>query len=76
MADQRLSGTVKTLDAVSGQGVVLRDDGEGELYLDVFALNRGDEFRIRPGTRVEFALLAHTTGPRAEAVTVLTTSDT
>lgn len=71
MADERLTGTVKSYDAIEGQGVIARDDGEGELFLDVFGLNPGAELAIKEGVRVEFRVLRHTTGPRAEEVTVL-----
>ena len=71
MADQHLTGKVKSYDPIKGQGVIIRDDGQGELFVDVFGLNPGEELKIRPGLRVRFRLLAHTTGPRAEDVTVL-----
>ncbi|MCH8877738.1 MAG: cold shock domain-containing protein [Chloroflexi bacterium] len=71
MADQRLTGTVKSFDAFEGQGVIVRDDGGGELFLDVFGMDPGTELKIQEGVRVEFRVLAHTTGLRAEEVTVL-----
>lgn len=71
MPDERLTGTVQSFDAIEGQGVIVRDDGGGELFLDVFGMSPGAELQIQEGVRVEFRVLSHTTGPRAEEVTVL-----
>jgi cold shock CspA family protein len=43
MADQRLTGKVKSYDPIKGQGVIVRDDAQGELFVDVFGLNPGEE---------------------------------
>jgi cold shock CspA family protein len=71
MSAGRITGIVKAYDAVAGQGVIVRDDGQGEVFVDVFGLQLGDEMKMREGVRVEFQALAHTTGPRAEGVVVL-----
>lgn len=70
MADQHLTGKIKSYDPIQRQGVIIRDDGQGELFVDVFGLNSGEELEIREGVRVRFRLLAHTTGSRAEDVTI------
>ncbi|MEN8260698.1 MAG: cold shock domain-containing protein [Pseudomonadota bacterium] len=73
MAMERITGTIKTFDPVEGQGTIARDDGAGEVFLDVFGLQPGDELRIKEGVQVEFRVLAHTTGHRAEDVRILDT---
>lgn len=71
MTSGRQIGTVKSYDPIKGQGLITRDDGQGELFLDVFGLNPGEELKIREGVKVEFRIVGHTTGPRAEEVSVL-----
>lgn len=75
MADERMTGTVKFYDAVAGQGVITRDDGQGKVFVDVFGLQPGEEMKMQAGVRVEFQVLAHTTGLRAEEVVVLLASE-
>ena len=74
MSSQRLTGKVKSFDPVKGQGTITRDDGQGYVFVDLFGLNPGEELKIIAGVRVEFVVLPHTTGPRAEQVTVLSAS--
>ena len=69
--ENRQTGTVIAYDSVAGQGIILPDNGQGELFLDVYGLLPGFELKIREGARVAFRVLAHTTGPRAEDVEVL-----
>ena len=75
MAEERQTGTVKSYDPVAGQGVIIRDDEQDELFLDVFGVEPGHELKIKVGARVEFRVLAHTTGLRAEEVVVLQAPD-
>lgn len=75
MTGERVTGTVKSYDAVAGQGVITRDDGQGEVFVDIFGLQPGEEMKMQAGVRVEFQVLAHTTGPRAEEVVVLLASE-
>lgn len=71
MSNGRQTGTVKSFDSMKGQGMIVRDDGQGELFVDLFSLEPGEELKIREGVRVEFRVLPHTTRPRAEEVIVL-----
>ena len=71
LAIERVTGTIKTFDHVEGQGTIVRDDGAGEVFLDVFGLQPGDELKVKNGVRVEFSVLAHTTGLRAEDVLIV-----
>lgn len=71
MAEGRMTGTVKEFDPVSGQGTITLDEGQGEVFVDVFGLKPGEELKIDTGVRVEFQVIPHTTGPRAEDVVIL-----
>ena len=71
MDEGRVTGTVREFDPVAGQGTIALDDGQGEVFVDVFGLKLGEELKIETGARVEFQLIAHTTGPRAEDVVIL-----
>ena len=75
MSDPRITGKVKSFDPNKGQGIIARDDGQADVFVDLFGLNPGEDTKIQKGARVEFIVLAHTTGPRAEEVTVLSSAE-
>lgn len=76
MAEGLVTGTVKDFDPASGQGTITLDDGQGEVFVDVFGLKPGEEMKIKTGSRVEFQVIPHTTGPRAEEVVILDETET
>lgn len=75
MPNQRITGRVKSFDATKGQGIITRDDGQGDVFVDLFGLNPGEETKMQIGARVEFVVLPHTTGPRAEEVAVFSSAE-
>jgi len=70
MLTERITGTVTQYDAAAGQGVIVRDDDQSEVFVDVFGLAPGQEQELNVGMRVEFRVLGHTTGLRAEDVII------
>ena len=67
----REHGTVKWFDASKGFGFVVREDGQGDLFVHFSAI-QGDGYRcLEEGQRVEFTIAHGQKGPIADDVVVI-----
>jgi cold shock CspA family protein/peroxiredoxin len=61
-------GTVRSFDLGSGNGTIMRDDHDEEVFFNFTAIPGAGYRTIRPGTRVAFEVVAGRRGPTARNV--------
>jgi len=63
-----VTGTVRQYDTACGFGLILRDDGGGDVFVHQGALGRASYEGLAAGQRVDFDVVIGPNGPRAKGV--------